>query len=218
MLQDTENKPENADTIKSLTAIQRNSVRLIDIIHDFIDVMQLEGNTITVEKETFDLVQLTKEIVADLSPVAAKKKLFLKLEEPQASIPMIIADSEKTRQVVVNIIGNAIHYTEKGGVTILISTTKEANGDFVQLSITDTGAGIAPESRATLFQKFSTVQKTFLHTKEYGSGLGLYIAKTFTEAMGGSIRLEKSIVNEGSTFTILLPVAPMEAEGKSEGK
>lgn len=208
MLQELKAKPENKEAIKSLSAIQRNSVRLLDIIHDFIDVMQLEESNIEVEKEEFDIVQLTRDVVADLGPVAAEKKLYIKLEEPPEPILMVVADPGKTRQVIVNLIGNAVHYTGVGGITITIAQVADPNGRFMKVSVIDTGAGISSEGQKMLFQKFSTIQKTFLHTKEYGSGLGLYISKLFTEAMGGSIRLEKSVPKEGSTFAILLPIAP----------
>lgn len=205
LLQSIKPTVKNEETIKFLSGIRRNSIRLLDILHDFIDVMHMEESRVELNKETFDPVKMVREVVADMGSIAAEKKLSIQFEEPNMPIPMITADVGKTRQVIVNLIGNAVHYTEKGGVTVSLGTVDEPNGKFVKICVTDTGVGIPPESQAMLFQKFSTVSKTFLRTKEYGSGLGLYISKAFVEAMGGSIRLEKSIPGEGSTFCVLLP-------------
>ncbi len=199
--------PENEETIKFLSGIRNNSVRLLDILHDFLDVVQLEENRIELKKETFDLSVAIKEVVSDLTSVVGEKKLYLKFEEPAEAMPPVVADPGKARQVIINLVGNATHYTTTGGVTISVERVSEQGKDMVKVFVTDTGIGITPEGQAQLFRKFSTVQKTFLRTKDYGSGLGLYISKLFIESMGGSIKLEKSIPNMGSTFSITLPVA-----------
>lgn len=213
LLQSIEPTPNNEETVKFLTGIRRNSIRLLDLLHDFIDVIHMEEGRVELHNETFGLVKIVKEVVTDFGSIAAEKGLFVRFDEPQGEIPMVSADVDKTRQVIVNLMGNAVHYTEKGGVAVAIDVIKESKGTFVKLCVTDTGVGIPPESQAALFQKFSTVSKTFLRTKEYGSGLGLYISKTFIEAMGGSIRLERSEPGKGSTFCVLLPMA-MQSETK----
>lgn len=220
LLQSIKSVPENKETIKFLTGIRRNSIRLLDILHDFIDVMHMEESRVELNKEAFDLTKIVSEIVADFGLIAAEKKLTILFKEPTDPIPMITADIGKTREVIVNLIANAVQYTDKGGITVQASVIDEQNGRFVKICVTDTGVGIAPESQAMLFQKFSTISKTFLRTKEYGSGLGLYISKVFVEAMGGSIRLEKSVPGEGSTFCVLLPAAKgnVRVEEKRIGK
>lgn len=207
LLESIKPTPENTETIKFLSAIKRNSIRLLDILRDFIDAMHLEESAVELKKEWFDVVPLVKETVADLAHIAEEKKLRLTVEEPTSEIPFVFADMDKARQVIVNLVGNAIHYTERGSVTVSIEAVDEPNGKFVKMKVADTGVGIPKDNQAMLFQKFSTVQKTFLRTKEYGSGLGLYIAKIFTEAMGGTVRLERSVPNEGSVFSMYLPVA-----------
>ena len=204
LLESIEPTPENAETVKFLTAIKKSSIRLLDILRDFIDAMHFEESDIKVKTEAFDIVSLVRETVADLGYIAKEKKLQMVFAEPIGYIPLVDADVDKTRQIIVNLVGNAIHYTERGGITVSIDAISEPNGRFVKVSVSDTGIGIAPENQAMLFQKFSTVQKAFLRTKEYGSGLGLYIAKIFAEAMGGAIKLEKSVPNEGSVFSVTL--------------
>ena len=205
LLQSIEPKPANKKTIKSIDTIHQNSIRLLGILHDFLDVIQLERKYIKFVKEKFDLVKLVKEIIADFESLASQKKLFLKLEAPKALLPMVMADPSKTRQIISNILNNAVRYTEKGGITVSLESISEDGRNFLKIFVTDTGIGISPENQSMIFQKFSTIRETFLHSKEYGSGLGLYISKLLLESMGGKIRLEKSIPNFGSTFVVLLP-------------
>lgn len=205
LLQSIEPKPANKKTIKSIDTIHQNSTRLLGILHDFLDVIQLEGKYIRLVKEKFDLVKLVKEITADFENLASQKKLFLKLEEPRAPLAMVAADPSKTRQVISNVLNNAVRYTEKGGITVSLESVFEDGRNFLKIFVTDTGIGISPENQPMIFQKFTTIRETFLHSKEYGSGLGLYISKLLLGSMGGKIRLEKSVPNLGSTFAVLLP-------------
>ena len=207
LLQSVKPTAENAETVKFLSGIRKNSIRLLGILHDFIDVIHMEESNVELHKEPVDPVKMLREVVVDFTSTAEEKNISMTFEEPNMPIPAISADADKMRQVIVNLIGNAVHYTDKGGVTVRVGVAKEPNGTVVKICVTDTGVGIPKESQAMLFQKFSTVSKTFLRTKEYGSGLGLYIAKTFMEAMGGSIWLEKSVQGEGSTFCVSMPVA-----------
>ncbi len=206
MLQMIERKPENEDVVKFLTAIQSNSVRLLGVLHDFIDVVQQEENRISLKMESFDFTKLVRDVVADLQTVAAKKEIYLKLNEPQVSIPPVSSDVDKSRQILINLIGNAIHYTGKGGVTVELSIVSEEGKKFLKTSVIDTGIGIPEKNRSMLFRKFGTIQTDFLHRTEYGSGLGLYISKLLSTAMGGSVRLENSVPDVGSTFVLLLPI------------
>ncbi len=191
---------------KFIEVIYRNSTRLLEILHDFIDVIQIEGKYTKFIPKRFDLVKLTKEIIADLENLASRKKLYLKLEEAGSPFPMVVADANKARQIIINILNNALHYTEKGGITVSFKLAKEGNKNFLKLSVTDTGIGISSENQSVIFQKFTAIKETFLHSKEYGSGLGLYISKLLLEAMGGKIMLEKSVPNVGSTFSMLFPI------------
>ncbi len=207
LLQTTEATQGNAEMIKFLSGIQRNSVRLLDIVHDFIDVMHMEEGSVGMDKGVFDPLNMLRDVVSDVTSIAEEKKLYILFEKPKSPIPNIIGDIDKTRQILGNLISNGIHYTTKGGITITVEAVNAQQGKAVKICISDTGAGIPPESQGALFQKFSTVSKTFLHTKEYGSGLGLYISKMFVDAMGGSIWLDKSVPGKGSTFCVLLPAA-----------
>jgi len=98
---------------------------------------------------------------------------------------------------------NAIQYTEKGGITLSF----EEKNEFVELSVKDTGIGIKPADQKSLFQKFQTVRGRFMHSKEYGSGMGLYISRLLAESMGGTVSLKESKPGVGSIFVIALPKA-----------
>lgn len=206
LLQSFKPTVKNKKTIGFLSTIRQNSIRLLDILRDFIDVTRLEKNNIEIVKEKFDLEKLTKEIIVDFKNLASQKKLYLKFKKlGGGASSMVMADLNKTRQIITNLLSNALHYTDKGGITTTIESVLKERKKFVKITVADTGIGISPENQFMLFQKFSTIKKTFLHTKEYGSGLGLYISKLLVESMRGTIKLEKSAPGIGSTFSVLLP-------------
>lgn len=194
--------PANAEVSKRIQRINVSSVRMINIVNDFLDLMRLESKEIEFKKEIFDLVPVVEEAVADFQSQAAEKQLTIALEKPP-QMSSVFADRSRTQQVLVNIIGNAIQYTEKGGVKISFLEEEQE----VKVFVADTGVGIEPAFQNTLFQKFQTIGKQFVRTKEYGSGLGLYISRLIADGMGCRIWLEKSVPGEGSVFAVGLPAA-----------
>ncbi len=211
---------DNKNIIKYTTGIRQNSMRLLDILNDFIEVIRMDEKPLELKKENVNIADLVNDIIASFGKAASEKNITLVFQASVVPLPAVVADLSKVRDVITNLISNAIHYTEKGGITVavnpvvrelspsLVFSEKISEGKhFLKISVTDTGIGIPKENQSMLFQKFSTVSKTFLHTKEYGSGLGLYIAKILSEAMGGFIWLEKSEPGEGSTFAVALPAS-----------
>jgi len=192
---------ENAESTEEIGRILRGSVRLLGIVNDFLDVENLEYNKIALKREPVDLVQLLDEVVTDLSKIADKKHISCELKKPPTPIPPVLLDRSRVQQIFVNLISNAIHYTENGGVTV----TMESNGGTVSVFVEDTGAGMDAEDQARLFKKFET-GKAFLKSKEYGSGLGLYISRLLANRMGMTIKLEKSELGKGSTFSLSIPI------------
>ena len=187
----------NKDAKARVTRIHESSMRMMEIVNDFLDLTRLEKNQIEFRGESFDIAVIAREVVEDLSGEAKKKNLGLGLEIPPP-LPNVLADKERTRQVFTNVIGNAIHYTDKGEVKVSL----QKDGDFVRARVADTGVGIEPDRHASIFQKFQAVGKRFIRSREYGSGLGLYIAHLIMDSMGGKIWLEKSAPGEGSVFAI----------------
>jgi PAS domain S-box-containing protein len=197
-------KIKDKEALAMIGDIHEASIRLIGIVNDFLDVSRLEQNKIEFKYEPFDIKELVESEVRKLEKVADDKKLYLKIKNGKGDLPKIYADKERTRQVMVNFIGNAINYTEKGGVEVF---TEKIDG-FLKVLVKDTGRGIPPANQNLLFRKFQQAgQNTFVRDATKGAGLGLYISKLLVEEMGGEIKLEESIPGKGSIFSFTLPVA-----------
>lgn len=194
------NAPEEAHSMA--TYIDDSSIRLLDIVNKLLDVAALEGKTVQFLKDLFDVNELIAEVTAEFKPKSDDKGL--KLDASFSEKPLkTIADRDKTREILGNLLANAIQYTETGGIKI----SSERSDKFIKISFSDTGVGVPPEMKELIFQKFRSVHDQFMKSKEYGSGMGLYISRTMAENMGGRLFLEKSSPGKGSTFTLLLPAA-----------
>ncbi|MCX7927373.1 MAG: cell wall metabolism sensor histidine kinase WalK [Candidatus Omnitrophica bacterium] len=172
--------------------------RLTRIINDLLDISKIEAKKIELRKKLIDIVSLAQERVTFFSNRAKEKGLFLKVESNQKQIQLYI-DSDKISQVFNNLIGNALKFTQEGGITILL----ENQQDNVYCSVSDTGLGIAQEDLPKVFSKFEQF-KRIEGPGEKGTGLGLAIAKGLIEAHGGSITV-KSIPKQGTCFCFILP-------------
>lgn len=197
-------KLEDADMREMIEDMRASSVRLIKIVNDFLDVSRLEQRRVEFKKESLDLVLLIKEFLKDLEGTADERGLYLKFVEPKVEIPRATGDRDRVREVVINLVGNAIKFTDKGGATV---ETKK-RGDFIKVFINDTGTGIPKDNQKLLFRKFQQAgEKILTRDVTQGTGLGLYISKLLIEGMGGKIALEKTEEGEGSTFSFSLPIA-----------
>jgi len=189
--------------------INSASVRLIGIVNDFLDTSRLETGKMTYKRETLNLVELAEETIKEYQTTGSLKMLYLTFVPPAAPLENVIGDSDRVKQVLVNLVGNAVKYTDKGGVII----TMERDNGFIKVLITDTGKGITNEIQSGLFNKFHQEPSGQVYTKDVvnGSGLGLYISKMMVEGMGGKIALEKSAPGVGSTFSFELPIVKGDA-------
>jgi signal transduction histidine kinase len=173
--------------------------RLIRLVNDLLDLSHMEGGKMEFNFIKVDLAAMAQSVVEELKIQADKKKLKLELAGPEKEL-WVWADEQKLRQVVINLIDNAVKYTDKGSVKVLL----EEKGDQVQMSVGDTGMGMRPEEIANLFQKFMRGPNApRLHTE--GAGIGLYVAKQLIEAHHGRIWAESEGEGKGSTFFIKLP-------------
>jgi len=183
--------------------IHESSIRLIGMVNDFLDLSRLEQGKMVFNNSQFDFLLLVQHTTAELATLATEKKIFLKFDSPKERPPIVTADKDKVKQVLSNLIGNAIKFTENGGVTISLSL----NGNFIKTSVIDTGRGITPENQVFLFRKFQQAGTSLLtRDTTKGTGLGLYISKLLIEGMGGTVVLEKSEPEKGSTFAFTLPL------------
>ena len=180
-------------------AILRNSRHLSRLVDDILDLSQVEAGRMALTKEWVSPPEILEEAVSVVKGLVDSKGLYLRQEIPE-SLPQVFCDSTRVRQVVINLLGNAVRFTEKGGVIVRARTDK----NFLIISVTDTGQGIAPADQKRVFEPFQQVNSV-LRRHKGGTGLGLTISKQFVEMHGGEIWLE-SQVGVGSTFFFSVPV------------
>lgn len=188
-------------TEKQKEIIQMNMEELrhmLAVIQMFLDVTKMEAGKIELERKPTDLKAMASEVAAELAENAKRKGLDLKLA--LAAVPKMPLDAERMHNIVLNLIENAVKYTEKGSVEVSLRRT---NGK-VEFRVKDSGIGIAKEEIPKLFAKFVRAGGGF--KVSHGSGLGLYIVKTLVEAHGGEAFVESPGVGKGSTFGFRLPI------------
>ncbi|MEK7066771.1 MAG: ATP-binding protein [Patescibacteria group bacterium] len=182
----------------------QSAQRLIFIVNDLLDTSRIEQGRFQVSFERVGVANIIKDVVEELKPNAETRGLQLQLEmSPDDAEIVVQADPSKLRQVVTNLIDNAIKYTEQGYVTVVLRKT--SGGNRALISVKDTGFGMSAQSMQNLFQKFSRAKNVSkLHVD--GSGLGLFIAKQIIEAHNGRIWAESAGENKGSQFYVELPM------------
>ena len=176
---------------------------LLHMVNSLLEVYRYEADCKQINFDQINIYDLVRDVVQELAPLAEEKELILKsnLEKLEndhtenSELHTIFADRIEIKRVLTNLIGNAIKFTQTG----FIEVNLQLNSDTVQIKIKDTGAGIAPEEQAILFERFRPGKH-----KNSGSGLGLYLSRRIIEAHKGSINVESESGN-GSTFTIGLP-------------
>ena len=190
--------------LQMLDDIENGSVRLIKIVNDFLNVSRFEQGRITMKIESFAPSEVIEETIKGVKELAAEKKLNLESEGVSAALPHVRADRDRVKEVLLNLIGNAINYTSEGGIKV----KAEQQERFIKIYVSDTGVGIPLEYQSLLFHKFQQAGPNILtRSVAHSTGLGLYISKLMVEAMGGTIKLERSVPKGGTTFSFTLPIA-----------
>lgn len=195
-----------------LNKVYTSAKRLSTLIKDLLSVSRIESGKLKIEAQPLDMAKMVQDTIDQLKFVAQDKGIKLNFEKPYKELPAVLADPDRTTQVLVNLVSNAIKYTPKGSVTITAEPVSHPR-PMVKVAITDTGLGMTKEQQAHLYEKFYRVDSPQT-TGIIGTGLGLYITRSILERMGGSIAL-KSAPDQGSTFTITLPVFKVEASTMS---
>ncbi|MBI5044629.1 MAG: PAS domain S-box protein [Candidatus Levybacteria bacterium] len=199
--------PELKDMIGD---IHESSERLIQIVNDFLDTSRLEQGRMEFKKVPIAIPQLIQDVIKEYQVTGSRKMLSIEYHpDTKITLPQVFADIGKTKQVLINLIGNGLKFTEKGGITI----TTQIIGDFVKVFVSDTGRGISKANQALLFHKFQQANTSILtRDTTKGTGLGLYISKLIVEGMGGEIKIEDSVEGKGTTFSFTLPIATKEQQ------
>jgi signal transduction histidine kinase/ligand-binding sensor domain-containing protein/CheY-like chemotaxis protein len=187
--------------------IHRSADSLLGIVDDVLDFSKIEAGQLQLDAVECDLLELVEQTAEMLAVRAAAKGIELLLDSPVTPLPPIKVDAVRLRQVLINLGGNAVKFTERGEVTLRITPLVTANGSLrVRLEVSDTGVGIAPENQARIFEEFA--QEDASTTRRFGgTGLGLSISRQIVELMGGQLALA-SAPGMGSTFSFEL-VAPL---------
>lgn len=225
---------DREEEIEFLQRADDAAIHLLNIINDILDISKIEAGTLSVVMEPVDIGRVIKEVIDLQESSIQQKGLQLKVHEhPEQTV--VEADPAKLKQALLNLIGNAIKFTDTGSITISTRTessthglspeedTHGSNSSHVIIAVQDTGIGIAPDQQQKLFQPFVMVDGTRTR-KHGGTGLGLAISRNLIELMGGNIRLYSKGIGQGTTVEIALPIlniwsAPsLESEGKTEEK
>jgi signal transduction histidine kinase len=189
--------PEKARSV--LDRIQRNGRHLLGLINDVLDLSKIEAGQLILALADYSLKTVVETVYTAVEQLAKEKKLGFKVEVTP-DLPDGRGDERRLTQVLLNLAGNAIKFTDQGEVAIRATA---ANGSF-EVSVRDSGPGISPADQAKLFQEFQQADNSITR-KKGGTGLGLAISKRIIEMHGGKIRVE-SVVGQGSTFSFTLPV------------
>jgi signal transduction histidine kinase len=191
---------EPKDIKEFASSIKRSAGEMLRLIEDLLDVERIAVGKLTLHLEQHDISEIIKQAVEELQEAAASKGITLEAE-PQDVCGYVVCDRSRVMQVLSNLIGNALKFTPAKGQICVSCQRTGPQGKEVQVSVSDTGEGIAPEKIKTIFERFSQI-----HDQDRrGIGLGLYIAKMMVEEHPGRIWVESKL-GEGSTFHFTLPL------------
>jgi signal transduction histidine kinase len=184
---------------KSLTRIDSNSRHLLDLINDILDITRIEAGRMPLNLTTFEVPELVHEVMSELEPII--KRSNLSVTARMKSLPPIKTDRQKVKQIVLNLLSNALKFTPAGSV--VLTASYDGKSRTVAIAVRDTGVGIPEQDQATVFEDFRQLDTS--PARGYGgTGLGLSICRRLSQMLGGTIELT-SQQGRGSTFTLRLP-------------
>ncbi|MFO0945271.1 MAG: ATP-binding protein [Planctomycetota bacterium] len=215
LLMDGNIKAAPSDRIENLRTIRRNGEFLLEIINDILDLSKIESGKLEVERIHFPLPQVIADVASMMRVRSEAKGLPLAVEFVGPVPENIESDPTRVRQILINLIGNAIKFTEVGCVRIVIRMAELHPTPRIQFEVIDTGIGITLDQKARLFQPFTQADAS-MSRKYGGTGLGLSITKRLAEMLGGSIRVE-STAGSGSRFIAVIETGPLDGVPMIEG-
>ena len=200
--------PPPPNLVRHLTRIDSNGRHLLTIINDILDIARIEAGKMPLNLTRFAPADLIKEVLAELEPLITRTKLCL-VSEVGEDLPTLRTDRAKVKQILMNLVSNALKFTAQGAVTVSVQWNRKRSEMW--LSVADTGIGISATDQETVFQDFRQVDNS--PTRPYGgTGLGLAICRRLANVLDGDIRLV-SVVDRGSTFTLVLPAKRIGSKG-----
>jgi len=182
---------------RQLTIVKKNANHLLELINDLLDISKIEAGRVELSLEEFKLNDVISEVIETVSPAVNEKGLELLTNVPEGI--MLYSDERRIKQVIMNLVSNAVKFTEQGSVKITARVLEE---EKLELSVIDTGIGMEKEGLSKLFAPFQQIEESL--TKQYeGTGLGLYLSRKLADLLNGEIRV-KSEYGRGSEFTFVL--------------
>ena len=205
--------PLSAEQSDYLVTAKGSAQHLLTLLNDILDVSALESGKITLKPAPVNLRALLSEVQALMQPLAAERQLGFALVL-ECDTPWVLADATRLKQILFNLVNNAIKFTERGQVTLTVNPQASHEGaPCMSFAVQDTGIGMDAQALSRLFQRFYQADGG-LARKTGGTGLGLEISQTMARMMGGSI-VVSSVAQQGSTFTVRLPLSTCEAPASS---
>jgi signal transduction histidine kinase/DNA-binding response OmpR family regulator/HAMP domain-containing protein len=197
--------PINDTQEQDITAIYNSGLHLLSMINEILDLSKIEAGKMELQIDEVEIGNVVKSAVNTASGLIKGKPVQL-VTQVEPDLPIIKGDEMRLNQILTNLLGNAVKFTEKGSITIKADLNHtEDNSEEILITVEDTGIGIAPEDQGKLFQRFSQVDDSPTR-RTGGTGLGLSIARSLVELHGGRIGLLRSETNLGSTFFFTIPV------------
>lgn len=194
--------PLTHDQEKQLRIIQNSARHLLSLINDLLDLTKIESGKVELNFEPVVCQTMAQEVVNALRPLAEDKHLIFEANMPPQDFT-VLTDRRALHQILLNLANNALKFTEQGGVQLEMARRQTKGQAFIEISLVDSGIGIAPEDQSKLFQAFAQLDSSA--TRRYdGTGLGLYLSQKLARLLGGTIEFESNY-GHGSRFTLVLP-------------
>jgi signal transduction histidine kinase len=201
--------PLNAEQERQVRMITESGERLLALINDVLDLSRIEAGGLQLETQRFSVTDSLDSVLMSTRPLADEKGITLRLMKPCCD-PYLVSDPTRFQEILLNLVGNAIKFTDEGSVAVEVACPE----GWLQMSVSDTGRGIPPEHLDRIFDDFYQVPDKD-GAQIVGTGLGLPLSRKLAEALGGSITV-RSELGVGSTFTLSLPATDKTPEGKRE--
>jgi len=202
------NKIDDIESSAHLRIVHRNGKHLLGLLNDILDLSKIEAGKLELEKQTVSLSVFLTDIYFLMKAAAVDKNLLLRIEAPHPLPIVIVTDPMRLRQILLNLIGNAIKFTYEGEVLVVIDWCDDADKKLLRFSVRDSGIGICADTLQVIFEPFVQSKDSLVHPRA-GTGLGLTISKQLIERLGGTINVS-SEVGKGSEFSFTLDIGDTE--------
>jgi GAF domain-containing protein/two-component sensor histidine kinase len=198
----------NESQLMFLSTVQNNANQLVELVNDILEIDRIDANRIELNLEQVDVAAVMRDVFQTLKTQIERKRMTATMEVAEG-LPLVTADRRRLRQVILNLVSNAVKYTfDEGRITVRAGLNPAG---MLQVDVEDTGVGISPEDQQRLFRRFYRVDNP-LRDQAGGTGLGLAIAKSFVELHGGEMWV-RSELGKGSTFSFILPLTQPQQDG-----